>query len=89
MYGLLHASAKWLEGTAVGTEIRTTHIYPYIQLIHFSGLLSNAEYSDIPRPRNAHFEQGPNVTTSLYYAGLNKSMARNEHHCRFAAFGGR
>ena len=38
MYDLLHALAKWLEGTSWATVIRTTGIYPYIQLIHFSGL---------------------------------------------------
>ena len=38
MYDLLHALAKWLEGTGWATVIRTTRIYPFIQLIHFSGL---------------------------------------------------
>ena len=38
MYDLLHALAKWLESTGWATVIRTTRIYPYIQLIHFSGL---------------------------------------------------
>jgi len=38
MYDLLHSIAKWLEGTSWATVIRTTGIYPYIQLIHFSGL---------------------------------------------------
>jgi uncharacterized protein DUF6644 len=38
MYDLLHALAKWLEATGWATVIRTTRIYPYIQLIHFSGL---------------------------------------------------
>ncbi len=38
MYDLLHALAKWLEATGWATVIRTTRIYPFIQLIHFSGL---------------------------------------------------
>jgi hypothetical protein len=38
MYGLLQDLAKWLESTGWATEIRTTRIYPFIQLIHFSGL---------------------------------------------------
>ena len=38
MYGLLYSLTKWLEGTGVGTVIRTTRIYPFIQAIHFSGL---------------------------------------------------
>jgi hypothetical protein len=38
MYGLLYSLVKWLEGTGVGTVIRTTRIYPFIQAIHFSGL---------------------------------------------------
>jgi hypothetical protein len=38
VYGLLYAVAKWLEGTGWATIIRTTRIYPFIQVIHFSGL---------------------------------------------------
>jgi hypothetical protein len=38
MNGLLYSFVKWLEGTGVGTVIRTTRIYPFIQAIHFSGL---------------------------------------------------
>ena len=38
MHELLLAVAKWIEGTPWATVIRTTRIYPYVQLIHFSGL---------------------------------------------------
>jgi hypothetical protein len=38
MHESLIAVAKWIEGTSWATLIRTTRIYPYIQLIHFSGL---------------------------------------------------
>jgi hypothetical protein len=38
MFDLVHSFAKWLEGTPWGVVIRTTGIYPFIQLIHFSGL---------------------------------------------------
>ena len=38
MHESLIAVAKWIEGTGWATVIRTTRIYPYIQLIHFSGL---------------------------------------------------
>jgi hypothetical protein len=39
MYALLAAFAKWLEGTWWGTGVRTTlWAYPFIQLIHFSGI---------------------------------------------------
>jgi hypothetical protein len=38
MYDLLYALAKWLEATGWATVIRTTRLYPFIQLIHFSGL---------------------------------------------------
>lgn len=38
MYALLYSITKWLESTGWATIIRTTRIYPFIQLIHFSGL---------------------------------------------------
>jgi hypothetical protein len=39
MYGSLVAFCKWLESTWWGTGVRTSlWVYPYIQLIHFSGL---------------------------------------------------
>jgi hypothetical protein len=38
MYALLYAFTKWLESTGWATIIRTTRIYPFIQVIHFSGL---------------------------------------------------
>ena len=39
MYSLLVAFCKWLESTGWGTAARTTLWgYPFIQLIHFSGL---------------------------------------------------
>jgi hypothetical protein len=38
VYALLYAFTKWLEGTGWATIIRTTRIYPFIQVIHFSGL---------------------------------------------------
>jgi hypothetical protein len=38
MLSILQAFAMWLEGSAVGTEIRTTAIYPFIQTLHFTGL---------------------------------------------------
>jgi len=38
MYAFVLGFAKWLEGTGWASVIRTTGIYPYIQLIHFSGL---------------------------------------------------
>lgn len=39
MYSLLEGFAKWLEATWWGTWVRTTIWgYPFIQLIHFSGL---------------------------------------------------
>jgi hypothetical protein len=40
MYNLLYAFAKWLEGTAMGSDVRGDWIwaYPFVQLIHFTGL---------------------------------------------------
>ena len=39
MYGLLQVFAKWLEGTFWGQGVRTSlWVYPFIQLIHFTGL---------------------------------------------------
>ena len=39
MYGALVAFCKWLEGTPWGVSTRTSlWLYPFIQLIHFSGL---------------------------------------------------
>jgi hypothetical protein len=38
VYALLYSITKWLESTGWATIIRTTRIYPFIQLIHFSGL---------------------------------------------------
>ena len=38
MHDSLLAVAKWIGETSWATVIRTTRIYPYIQLIHFSGL---------------------------------------------------
>jgi hypothetical protein len=38
MHDLLVAVTKWIGATGWATVIRTTRIYPYIQLIHFSGL---------------------------------------------------
>jgi len=38
MYDVLVAVAKWLESTGWAVAIRETHLYPYIQVIHFSGL---------------------------------------------------
>jgi hypothetical protein len=39
MYQALLAFSKWLEGTWWGTDIRTSlWVYPFIQLIHFTGL---------------------------------------------------
>lgn len=42
MYNLLHAFAKWLEGTPWAGVVRGdppwVWVYPFIQLIHFSGL---------------------------------------------------
>ena len=39
MYGLLLTFAKWLESTPVGEWVRITlYGYPFVQLIHFSGL---------------------------------------------------
>ena len=39
MYALLVAFCKWLEGTSWGEGARTTlWAYPFIQVIHFSGL---------------------------------------------------
>jgi hypothetical protein len=38
MHDSLVAVAKWIGETGWATVIRTTRIYPYIQLIHFSGL---------------------------------------------------
>jgi hypothetical protein len=39
MYQLLVPIAKWLESTWWGTGVRTSlWVYPFIQLIHFSGL---------------------------------------------------
>ena len=39
MYSLLLTLCKWLENTWWGTDVRTTLWgYPFIQLIHFSGL---------------------------------------------------
>jgi hypothetical protein len=39
MYSVLEAFARWLESTWWGTDVRTTIWgYPFIQLIHFSGL---------------------------------------------------
>jgi uncharacterized protein DUF6644 len=38
MFDVLQALAKWLEGSAVGTTVRTTAIYPFVQTLHFTGL---------------------------------------------------
>jgi len=39
MHGFFNALAKWLESTFWATDIRSSlWIYPYVQLIHFSGL---------------------------------------------------
>jgi hypothetical protein len=38
MHELWVAVARWIGETSWATVIRTTTIYPYIQLIHFSGL---------------------------------------------------
>lgn len=38
MYEFMQVVVKWIENTSWATTIRTTGIYPYIQLIHFSGL---------------------------------------------------
>ena len=38
MHDFLVAVAKWIGETSWATVIRPTGIYPYIQLIHFSGL---------------------------------------------------
>ncbi len=38
MHDFLVAVARWIGQTSWATVIRTTGIYPYIQVIHFSGL---------------------------------------------------
>jgi hypothetical protein len=38
MFEMLQAFAKWLESSAIGTGIRTTAIYPFVQTLHFTGL---------------------------------------------------
>ena len=38
MLSLLQDLAKWLESSWVGTEVRTTAIYPFVQVLHFTGL---------------------------------------------------
>lgn len=38
MVSLLQEFAKWLEGSAIGTEVRTSGIYPFVQTLHFTGL---------------------------------------------------
>ena len=38
MFSLLQEFARWLEGSAVGTFVRTTAIYPFVQTLHFTGL---------------------------------------------------
>jgi hypothetical protein len=38
MLDFLQSLAKWLESTSLGTGIRTTGIYPFVQTLHFTGL---------------------------------------------------
>jgi hypothetical protein len=38
MLSVLQGFATWLEGSTLGTTVRTTAIYPFVQTLHFTGL---------------------------------------------------
>jgi hypothetical protein len=38
MFEALQEFARWLEGSALGTGVRTSAIYPFVQTLHFTGL---------------------------------------------------
>ena len=38
MFSLLQDFARWLQDSAIGTGVRTSAIYPFVQTLHFTGL---------------------------------------------------